>query len=42
MHWPTLIQDQRYDGDIPPAERVKRQQRVIDSPQARLSNHDSW
>jgi hypothetical protein len=30
--WPTLIQDQRHDGDIPPVEGIKRQQRMIDSP----------
>jgi hypothetical protein len=40
LHWSTLIQDQRHDGNLSPAERVKRQQRVIDAPQARLSDHD--
>jgi hypothetical protein len=40
LHWSTLIQDQRHDGNLSSAERVKRQQRVIDAPQARLSDHD--
>jgi hypothetical protein len=35
-----LIQDQRQDRDLFLAERVKGQQCVIDSPQARLSHHD--
>jgi hypothetical protein len=35
-----LIQEQRHDGNLSPAERLKRQQRVIDSPQARLSDHN--
>jgi hypothetical protein len=37
-----LIQDQRHDGNLSPAERMKRQQRVIDSSQAGLSDHDGW
>jgi hypothetical protein len=40
MHWSKLIQDQRQDRDFFLAERMKRQQRVIDSPQTRLSDHD--
>jgi hypothetical protein len=40
MHWSKLVQDQRQDRDLFLAERVKGQQCVIDSPQARLSYHD--
>jgi hypothetical protein len=39
-HWLTLIQHQRHDRDLSLAERVKRQQGVIDSPQSRLSNNN--
>jgi hypothetical protein len=39
-HWPKPIQDQRDDGDPSQAERVKRQERMVDSSQARLSHHD--
>jgi hypothetical protein len=40
LHRSKLIQDQCQDRDLFPTERVKRQQRLIDSPQSRLSNHD--
>jgi hypothetical protein len=40
LHWSKLIQDQRQDRDLFLAERVKGQQCVIDSPQARPADHD--
>jgi hypothetical protein len=41
-HRAMLIQNQRQDGNVSTAKRVKRQQCVIDPPQAELPNHNRW